>query len=258
MRVRTAIGSRPVGTVQEEAYPTRAFAAARGTRVGAPTPRSALPRRPALRDRGSMSPGLVPAAVEDTRNDVAPTHAPDRARPGRHRCAGRVDPLAGDRRDPEVRHHHARRQGRVVAWDGRPPGPLLGVPRGGGRGRRRRVSAWPPITPDFVLTSPLDGNAIAAPNVRVNQDVHCGARKTRPRSRSTRITRTGSSPRPTITSRGPGRATSNGTPCSALGDGYSGTYFCNDGGTTWCCTSTDPSHLGTLIPGVDAPGRRDL
>jgi hypothetical protein len=42
-----------------------------------------------------------------------------------------------------------------------------------------------------------------------------------------------------------------GTPCSALGDGYSGTYFSNDGGKTWCCTATDPSHLGTLIPGVE-------
>src|SRR6266545_1522541 len=45
--------------------------------------------------------------------------------------------------------------------------------------------------------------------------------------------------------------TVNGTPCSALGDGYSGTYFSNDGGQTWCCTSTDPAHLGTLIPGVE-------
>ncbi|HYK91543.1 MAG TPA: sialidase family protein [Acidobacteriota bacterium] len=43
----------------------------------------------------------------------------------------------------------------------------------------------------------------------------------------------------------------DGTPCSALGDAYSGTYFSNDGGTTWCCLSTDPSHLGTLIPGVE-------
>jgi hypothetical protein len=43
----------------------------------------------------------------------------------------------------------------------------------------------------------------------------------------------------------------NGTPCSALGDAYSGTYFSNDGGHTWCCTSSDPAHLGTLIPGVE-------
>src|SRR5439155_20280444 len=40
------------------------------------------------------------------------------------------------------------------------------------------------------------------------------------------------------------------TPCSALGDGYSGTHYSNDGGQTWCCVATDPSHFGTLIPGV--------
>jgi hypothetical protein len=42
----------------------------------------------------------------------------------------------------------------------------------------------------------------------------------------------------------------NGTPCSALADGYLGTYYSNDGGPTWCCVSSDPNHLGTLIPGV--------
>lgn len=42
-----------------------------------------------------------------------------------------------------------------------------------------------------------------------------------------------------------------GTPCSALGDGYSGTYLSTDGGATWAAKSTDPSHLGTLIPGVE-------
>jgi hypothetical protein len=40
------------------------------------------------------------------------------------------------------------------------------------------------------------------------------------------------------------------TPCSALGDGYSGTYFSNDRDATWCCSSSDSAHLGTLIPGV--------
>ncbi len=44
--------------------------------------------------------------------------------------------------------------------------------------------------------------------------------------------------------------TVGGTPCSALGDAYSGTYYSNDGGQTWCCASSDPQHLGTLIPGV--------
>lgn len=45
--------------------------------------------------------------------------------------------------------------------------------------------------------------------------------------------------------------TISGTPCSALGDGYSGTYYSNDGGKTWCCNATDVQHQGTLIPGVD-------
>ena len=46
--------------------------------------------------------------------------------------------------------------------------------------------------------------------------------------------------------------TVSGTPCSALGDGYSGTYFSNNGGATWCCASApDGSSQGTLIPGVD-------
>src|SRR2546423_7824317 len=44
--------------------------------------------------------------------------------------------------------------------------------------------------------------------------------------------------------------TVGGTPCSALGDGYSGTYYSNDGGPTWCCSASDPQHPGTLIPRV--------
>ena len=48
--------------------------------------------------------------------------------------------------------------------------------------------------------------------------------------------------------------TVSGTPCSALGEAYSGTYFSNDGGATWCCSSSDPAHLGTLIPGINKLG----
>src|SRR5439155_1376830 len=32
---------------------------------------------------------------------------------------------------------------------------------------------------------------------------------------------------------------------------YSGTYYSNDGGATWCCIATDPSNLATLIPGIE-------
>ncbi len=44
--------------------------------------------------------------------------------------------------------------------------------------------------------------------------------------------------------------TVSGTPCSALADGYSGTYLSVDGGQSWVSDSSDPLHLGTLIPGV--------
>jgi hypothetical protein len=101
-----------------------------------------------------------------------------------------------------------------------------------------------------VLTSPLDGTSIAGSAVTVNQDT-AGAPQNE----------TSIAVDPNNAKRVVGSANDyvtrawtcsiSGTPCSALGDGYSGTYFSNDGGQTWCCTSSDPSHLGTLIPGVD-------
>ncbi len=107
-----------------------------------------------------------------------------------------------------------------------------------------------PITPTFVLSSPLDGTSVAPPAVTVNQDT-AGAPQNEPviavdpnnpmrivAAANDYVTRTWT-------------CTVSGTPCSALGDGYSGTYFSNDGGKTWCCVATDPSHLGTLIPGVE-------
>ena len=45
--------------------------------------------------------------------------------------------------------------------------------------------------------------------------------------------------------------TISGTPCSALADGYSGTYLSVNGGQSWVSDSSDPQHLGTLIPGVE-------
>jgi hypothetical protein len=108
----------------------------------------------------------------------------------------------------------------------------------------------PLITPTFVLSSPLDGTSILPPAITVNQDT-AGAPQN-----ETSIA---------VDPNNPNRVVGGlndyvtrtwscfiaGTPCSALGDGYSGTYFSNDGGSTWCCVSTDPSHLGTLIPGVE-------
>ena len=116
-----------------------------------------------------------------------------------------------------------------------------------------------PITPTHVLTSPLDGTIVTPPAVTVNQDTAAASQN-----------ETAIAVDPNNPSRIVGGAndyvtrtwncTVNGTPCSALGDGYSGTYYSNNGGSTWCCNSnpnsnyvptTDPTQIGTLIPGVE-------
>src|SRR5713226_6936280 len=107
-----------------------------------------------------------------------------------------------------------------------------------------------PITPSFVLSSNLDGSTVQAPDVTINQDT-AAATQNEPviavdpnnpnrvvAASNDYVTRTWS-------------CTVSGTPCSRLGDGYSGTYFSNDGGKTWCCVATDPQNIGTLIPGVE-------
>ncbi|HEY3311335.1 MAG TPA: sialidase family protein [Anaerolineales bacterium] len=111
------------------------------------------------------------------------------------------------------------------------------------------LTAAPPITPAFVLSSPLDGTTVAAPAVTVNQDTAAAPQN------ETSIAVDPNNPNRVVASANDYVARTwacdiNGTPCSALADGYSGTYFSNDGGHTWCCTSSDPNHLGTLIPGV--------
>ena len=106
-----------------------------------------------------------------------------------------------------------------------------------------------PITPNFVLSSPLDGTSIAAPNVLVNQDTAAAPQnETSIAVDPNNSNRVVSSANDYVTRTW--TCSIGATPCSALGDAYSGTYYSNDGGSTWCCTSTDPSHLGTLIPGV--------
>jgi hypothetical protein len=110
--------------------------------------------------------------------------------------------------------------------------------------------AGPPITPNFVLSSPLDGTSVAPPAVTVNQDTAAAPQN------ETAIAVDPNNPRRIVAGANDyvtrtWSCTVSGTPCSALGDAYSGTYYSNDGGSTWCCTATDPSHLGTLIPGVE-------
>ncbi len=106
-----------------------------------------------------------------------------------------------------------------------------------------------PITPSFVLSSPLDGNSVLAPDVTVNQDTAAAPQN------ETAIAVDPNNPNRVVAAANDyvtrtWSCTEDGVPCSALGDAYSGTYFSNDGGQTWCCTSSDPAHLGTLIPGV--------
>ncbi len=106
-----------------------------------------------------------------------------------------------------------------------------------------------PITPSFVLSSPLDGTSVLAPGVTVNQDT-AGAPQN-----ETAIAVDPNNPNRVVAGANDYIARTwacdiNGTPCSALGDGYSGTYYSNDGGATWAGVSSDPQHLGTLIPGV--------
>jgi hypothetical protein len=108
------------------------------------------------------------------------------------------------------------------------------------------------ITPTFVLSSPLDGSSVMAPNVTVNQDTAAAPQN------ETAIAVDPSNPNRVLAAANDYVTRTwtctlpDGSPCSAHGDGYSGTYFSNDGGTTWCCASKlDGSSQGTLIPGVD-------
>jgi hypothetical protein len=107
-----------------------------------------------------------------------------------------------------------------------------------------------PITPAFVLSSPLDGTAVQPPDVTVNQDTAAAPQN------ETAIAVDPNNPNRVVAAANDyvtrtWTCSVSGTPCSGLGDGYSGTYFSNDGGHTWCCASSDPAHIGTLIPGVE-------
>ncbi|OLE28684.1 MAG: hypothetical protein AUG44_06760 [Actinobacteria bacterium 13_1_20CM_3_71_11] len=105
------------------------------------------------------------------------------------------------------------------------------------------------LGPDGVSLIEPGGGSVKAPDTTVNQDTAAAPQNetsiavdpNRPdrivAGANDYVTRTWS-------------CTVGGTPCSALGDGYSGTYYSNDGGKTWCCSASDPQHLGTLIPGV--------
>jgi len=106
------------------------------------------------------------------------------------------------------------------------------------------------IMPKYVLNSTLDNIAVKAPDVTVNQDT-AAATQNEPviavdPNNPNRIV-AGSNDYVTRT----WTCTVGSTPCSALGDGYSGTYYSNNGGATWCCVATNPQNIGTLIPGIE-------
>src|SRR5713226_2644475 len=106
------------------------------------------------------------------------------------------------------------------------------------------------IAPIHVLSSPFDGTSVTPPAVTVNRD-NAGA----PQNETT-IAVDPNNPRRVVAAANDYVTRTwtcfvSGTPCSRLGDAYSGTYYSNDGGATWCYPSTGPSDLGTLIPGVE-------
>lgn len=115
-------------------------------------------------------------------------------------------------------------------------------------------SVGTPCAYTFILSSPLDGSSIGAPDVTVNQD-NAGAAQNEPAAAvdpnnpnrivvglNDYVTRTWA-------------CTVSGSPCSLHGDGYSGSYYSNDGGATWCCVSDGSSYpppsIGTLVPGIE-------
>src|SRR5512138_1265030 len=99
-----------------------------------------------------------------------------------------------------------------------------------------------PITPSFVQSSQLDGTSVQAPDVTVNLDTAAAPQN------ETAIAVDPNNPNRVVAAANDYVARTwscdvNGTPCSALGDAYSGTYFSNDGGQTWNGgPSTDPSN----------------
>lgn len=106
----------------------------------------------------------------------------------------------------------------------------------------------PTVPPPNPVT--FDGTSIAAPAVTVNQDKGAA-----PQNETSIAVDPGNPNRLVASANDYVTGTwscfiAPGLPCSAIADGYSGTYFSNDGGKTWCCNSSDPAHIGTLIPGV--------
>lgn len=159
----------------------------------------------------------------------------------------------GRRREPDqnvrhIRHLDARGQSRLRQRDGRPADTHVGLPAGGSRGGGGSSSGRDHAGLCALEPARRRQRPGAGPD---GESGHGGGAAERNRDRG----------RPEQSEPGRRRGerlcdrtwscTIGGTPCSTLRDAYSSTYFSNDGGQTWCCTSTDPAHIGTLIPGVE-------
>ena len=107
------------------------------------------------------------------------------------------------------------------------------------------------LAPDgATLNDPADGLTVLPPAVTVNVDTNGAAQN------ETTVAVDPNNPNRLVVGAndyvaGTWSCMISGNPCSLFGDGYSGTYFSNDGGATWCCNSSDPAHIGTLIPGIE-------
>lgn len=121
----------------------------------------------------------------------------------------------------------------------------------------RHVSMTPPpctitgpITPTHVLTSPLDHTSVTAPVVTVNQDTNAAPQN------ETTIAVDPNNPLRLVAGvidsvPQTWDCIADDQPCScAFEHSYNNSFYSNDGGLTWCCVSSGPSNIGTIIPGV--------
>ena len=169
--------------------------------------------------------GLLASATPDTAFAAHPTFDITTLK-------GKVESLRATA-PPDIRFS-ARLEFAAEGDEGTDPGDIL-APEGG--------------TSPLPNPALLDGDSIQGPAITVNQD-----RGGAPQN-ETSIAVDPNNPNRVVASAndyvaGTWNCFIGTTPCSALGDAYSGTYFSNDGGNTWCCSSSDPAHIGTLIPGV--------
>ena len=166
---------------------------------------------------------------------------------------GRLWRLRFRRRTPRLRQPQTSKRSRARSprsTDGRPAGPVLGLHRGGGgRGGAGPVPPRRSHRPS-CFRARSTATRSSPPNVTVNQDT-AGAPQN-----ETAIAVDPNNPNRIVAGANDyvsrtWTCTVSGTPCSALGDGYSGTYFSNDGGADVVLHGDRP-----VAPRHADPGRR--